>query len=269
MYWFIFGCSGSSWLRGLFSRCGCWELLFVAVLRPLIAGVSRHVGFHTRSMRAPERRLGSRGIGACCSTACATFLDQESNLCFLHWQVDSLPLRLQGSPLRSFMRFKGESFYNRSFRCKVLLVKLFLRYMFEWNIYIDNSLKNHCWRVKTIAAAAAKSRQSCPTLCDPIDGSPPGSPVPGILQARALEWVAISFSNTRLLHPWEFPGKSTGEGSHCLLQKQLQENQKMRFCPLPGKETCALWYMKTRCWLPLSKRGWEEGWVTALENKNL
>ena len=46
-----------------------------------------------------------------------------------------------------------------------------------------------------IAAAAAKSLQSCLTLCDPIDGSPPGSPVPGILQARTLEWVAISFSN--------------------------------------------------------------------------
>ena len=45
------------------------------------------------------------------------------------------------------------------------------------------------------AAAAAKSLQSCPILCHPIDGSPPGSPVPGILQARTLEWVAISFSN--------------------------------------------------------------------------
>ena len=43
--------------------------------------------------------------------------------------------------------------------------------------------------------AAAKSLQSCPTLCDPIDGSPPGFPVPGIFQARTLEWVAISFSN--------------------------------------------------------------------------
>ena len=45
------------------------------------------------------------------------------------------------------------------------------------------------------AAAPAKSPQSCPTLCNPIDGSPPASPVPGILQARTLEWVAISFSN--------------------------------------------------------------------------
>ena len=47
----------------------------------------------------------------------------------------------------------------------------------------------------TAAAVAAKSLQSCPTLCDHIDSSPPGSPVPGILQARTLEWVAISFSN--------------------------------------------------------------------------
>ena len=87
----------------------------------------------------------------------------------------------------------------------------------------------------------AKALQSCPTLCDPRDGSPPGSPVPGNLQARTLEWVAISFSNawkwtvkvkslsrvwssgphglqpTRLLCPWDFPGKSTGVGCHCLL----------------------------------------------------
>ena len=49
--------------------------------------------------------------------------------------------------------------------------------------------------IYTVAAAAAKSLQSCPTLCDPIDGSPPGSAIPGILQARTLEWVAISCSN--------------------------------------------------------------------------
>ena len=97
-----------------------------------------------------------------------------------------------------------------------------------------------------LAAAAVKSFQSCPTLCDPIDGSPPGSPVPGILLARILEWVAISFSNawkwkvkgsrsvlfdsswphglqpTRLLRSWDFPGKSTGVGCHCLLRRKLQ-----------------------------------------------
>ena len=90
------------------------------------------------------------------------------------------------------------------------------------------------------AAAAAKSLQSCLTLCDPIDSSPPGSPVPGILQARTLEWVAISFSNAwkgkvkgkslsrvqLFATPWtaahqappsmDFPGKSTGVGCHRL-----------------------------------------------------
>ena len=55
---------------------------------------------------------------------------------------------------------------------------------------------------KPVSAAAAKSLQSCPTLCDPVDGSPPGSAVPGILQARTLEWVAISFSNA-----WKWKGK--------------------------------------------------------------
>ena len=54
------------------------------------------------------------------------------------------------------------------------------------------------------AAAASKSLQSCLTLCDPIDGSPPGSPIPGILQARTLEWVAISFSNA---WKWKVKGK--------------------------------------------------------------
>ena len=58
---------------------------------------------------------------------------------------------------------------------------------------------------KEVAAAAAKSLQSCPTLCDPIDRSPPGSSIPGILQARILEWVAISFSNA---WKWKVKGKS-------------------------------------------------------------
>ena len=59
--------------------------------------------------------------------------------------------------------------------------------MISWGSKMETKIKT--------AAAAAKSLQSCPTLCDPMDGSPPGSPVPGILQARTLEWVAISFSN--------------------------------------------------------------------------
>ena len=60
-------------------------------------------------------------------------------------------------------------------------------------------------KIATAAVAAAKLLQSCPTLCNPIDGSPPGSSVPGILQARILEWVAISFSNAR---KWKVKVKS-------------------------------------------------------------
>ena len=70
----------------------------------------------------------------------------------------------------------------------------------KWNI----SVASTAIFIST-APAAAKSLQSCPTLCDPTDGSPPGSPVPGILQARTLEWVAISFSNAR---KWEVKVKS-------------------------------------------------------------
>ena len=105
-----------------------------------------------------------------------------------------------------------------------------------------------------VAAAAAKSLQSCPTLYDPRDGSLPVFPVPGILQARTLEWVAISFSNawkwkvkvkslsrSRLLAtPWtaayqaplsmDFPGKSTGVGCHCLLQCRVALIPKTYFC---------------------------------------
>ena len=107
--------------------------------------------------------------------------------------------------------------------------------LFLWSVFFLMSL----------AAAAAKSLQSCPTLCDPINGSPPGFPVPGILQARTQKWVAISspmhesekwkwhhsvVSNcsrphglqpTRLPRPCDFPGTSTGVGCHCLLQTSL------------------------------------------------
>ena len=123
--------------------------------------------------------------------------------------------------------------------------------LFNWYIWQVRAVKNsqnapllllfdsYCLRKRT--AAAAKSLQSCSTLCDPIDGRPPGSTVPGILQARTLEWVDISFSNAwkwkvkvkslsrvqLLVIPWtaayqapssmDLPGKSTGVGCHCLL----------------------------------------------------
>ena len=116
---------------------------------------------------------------------------------------------------------------------------------------------SHLWHILTVlkwlakqidpaAAAAAKSLQLCPTLCDPIDSSPPGSPVPGILQARTLEWVAVSFSNAwkwrvtvkllsrvqLLVTPWTaayqappsmgFSGKNTGVGCCSLLHPRTE-----------------------------------------------
>ena len=74
--------------------------------------------------------------------------------------------------------------------------------MGPWGLYFNKHPAGHANRQASLgntdmdsAAAAAKSLQSCPTLCDPRDRSPPGSPVPGIRQARTLEWVAISFCN--------------------------------------------------------------------------
>ena len=124
-----------------------------------------------------------------------------------------------------------------------------------------------------ICIYAAKLLQSYLTLCDPIDGSPRGSPVPGILQARTLEWVAISFSNTwkwkvkvkslshvwlsvtpwttahQALRPWDFPGKSTGVGCHCLLHIYILLAQTVK--NLPAMQETQVWSL---------------GWEDPLEN---
>ena len=118
-------------------------------------------------------------------------------------QLASLPFDLQGaflcmwgrggllsSGMRSLWSAQGPApFLNRP-------ASLILEFCFTAN---ESPIILPWWAPSTacltMTAAAAKSLQSCPTLCNPIDGSPPGSPVPGILQARTLEWVAISFSN--------------------------------------------------------------------------
>ena len=85
---------------------------------------------------------------------------------------------------RVAISFSGASSWSRDQGCISCIDRWILYHCTTWEAQIHHA-----------AAAAAKSLQSCPTLCDTIDCSPPGSPVPGILQARTLEWVAISFSN--------------------------------------------------------------------------
>ena len=93
-----------------------------------------------------------------------------------------------------------------------------------------------CWRIEystfTASAAAAELLQSCLTLCDPTDSSSPGSPIPGILQARTLEWVAISFSNA-----WKWKGKVKSL-SHALLSDPMD-------CSLPGSSILSIWNSST------------------------
>ena len=112
-----------------------------------------------------------------------------------------------------------------------------------WNVCISFCILWVISRLLVIPAATAKSPQPCPTLCDLIDGSPPGSPFPGILQARTLDWVAISFSSAwkwkvkmkSLSHVWllatlwtaahqappsmGFSRQECWMGCHCLLQR--------------------------------------------------
>ena len=95
---------------------------------------------------------------------------------------------------------------------------------------------------KKMSAAAAKSLQSCPILCDPTDGSPPGSSVSGILQARTLEWVAISFSNA-----WKWKVKSESE----VAQSCLTLHDPMD-CSLPGSSIHGSFQARALEWVAIA-----------------
>ena len=112
---------------------------------------------------------------------------QETWVLF-HGREDPQEEEMQPSPVFLPGKSHGqESLVGDSSRLKEMCLII-------WDFYMPLK-QNKGFPGGTAAAAAAKSLQSYPTLCDPIDGSPPGSSVPGILQARTLEWVAISFSN--------------------------------------------------------------------------
>ena len=116
-------------------------------------------------------------------------------------------------------------------------------------------------------AAAAKSLQSCPTLFDPIDGSPPGSPVPGILQARKLEWVAISFSNG---WKWKVKGKSLSRVrlSATPWTAAYQAPQSTGFSrqkywsgvPSLLRPRCGKTVFSRACRITLERSSWRSGW---------
>ena len=93
-------------------------------------------------------------------------------------------------------------------------------------------------------AAAAKSLQLCPTLCDPIDGSPPGSPIPGILQARTLEWVAISFSSA-----WKWKVKVKPAAQSCPTLSDPRD------CSLPGSSVHGIFQARVLEWVPIAFSG--------------
>ena len=107
---------------------------------------------------------------------------------------------------------------------------------FSLEMYFSHSFPS----LAAAAAAAAKLLQSCPTLCDPIDGSPPGSAVPGILQARNLEWVAISFSNA---WKWKVKVKSLSE-------VKWKWNHSVKWSEVKVKSLSRVWSSGT--WLAVS-----------------
>ena len=115
------------------------------------------------------------------------------------WSSSHICIWFRHGPHKLFLKFNKSTFRQISFHCTSQILHFYKQKFCGNSVAIfQETTVSAIFQETTVhfmsAAAAAKSLQSCPTLCDPIDGSPPGSAIPGILQARTLEWVAISFS---------------------------------------------------------------------------
>ena len=119
-------------------------------------------------------------------------------------------------------------------------------YKIAWDLLACAECKHH----PRPHHAAAKSLQSCPTLCDPIDGSPPGFPIPGILQAGTLEWVAISFSNV-----WKWKVKSEVAQPCPALSDPMD-------CSLPGSSIRGIFQARVLEWGAIAFDWTELNWYT-------
>ena len=134
---------------------------------------------------------------------------------------------------------------NHHYYMLTLTINKKFHYLIIWIVYslvVDWFYLNlPFWHLKMQHAAAAKSLQSCPTLCDPIDGSPPGSPVPGIRQARTLEWVATSVSNA-----WKWKVKVKSLSRLRLFATPMD-------CSLPGSSIHGIFQARVLEWGALYK----------------
>ena len=174
---------GSSWIRIL-----GWDVLVPRAERPRFLGLALDPCYGSFQLQIFSSNINSSNIFSDPSFCCSSRTSIIQMLVCLVLSQRSLHLSL-------FL------FVLFSLLCSALVISTFLSsnsLIHPSNVFFISVVVlfiTDCFFFSFSAAPAAKSLQSCPTLCDPIDGSPSGSPIAGILQARTLEWVAISFSN--------------------------------------------------------------------------
>ena len=151
----------------------------------------------------------------------------------LWWQPTNYP----GAYFRKGQRFPKEDLFCLFETWLLQQQAQSLQCTREWNILHLQMIKLFSY----LKLAAAKSLQSCRTLCDPVDGSPPGSSIPGILQARTLEWVAISFSNA-----WKW------KWSHSV----VSDSSRPHGCSLPGSSVHGIFQARVLQWVAIAFSTW-------------